>query len=73
MNDLTSAVHSDDLAALLTTLPEGIRRAVVEHGDEDNLLEIVLDLGRPPYARFLEDELELRASEVTEAELQMVM
>ena len=73
MSDLTSALHSDDLAALLTTLPEGIHRAVVEHGDEDNLLEIVLDLGRSPYARFLEDELELRESEVTEAELQMVM
>lgn len=73
MTDQASVVHGDDLAALLSTLPEGIRRAVAEHGDEDNLLEIVLDLGRAPYARFLEDELELRQSEVTEAELQMVM
>ena len=73
MSNQASVMHSDDLAALLSTLPEGIRRAVTEHGDEGNLLEIVLDLGRPPYARFLEDEFELREAEVTEAELQMVV
>ncbi len=66
-------VHSDDLEALLSTLPAAIRRAVSEHGDEQHLLEVVLDLGRPPYARYLEGEVSLRQTEVTNAELQLVV
>ena len=71
--DAASASHSDDLEALLSTLPAAIRHAVAEQGAEDSLLEIVLDLGRPPYARYLEDEVVLRESEVTNAELQLVV
>lgn len=80
MTDLTtvstetiSAAHSDDLEALLSTLPTAIRRAMEVRGDEDGLLEIVLDLGRPPYARYLEGEVVLREKEVTNAELQLVV
>ena len=36
-------------------------------------MEIVLDLGRPPYARYLEREVVLREAEVTNAELQLVV
>ncbi len=63
----------DDLNALLSTLPTAIRREVESHSDADALLEIVLDLGRAPYARYLDGEVELRASEVTDAELQLVV
>ena len=69
----TVAAHSDDLEALLSTLPAGIRKSIAERGDEDSLLEIVLDLGRPPYARYQEGEVVLRGSEVTNAELQLVV
>ena len=63
----------DDLELLLSTLPAAIRHAIGDLGDETNLLEIVLDLGRPPYARYLEGEVVLRATEVTNAELQLVV
>ena len=63
----------DDLDLLLSTLPAALRHAIGDLGDETNLLEIVLDLGRPPYARYLEGEVVLRATEVTNAELQLVV
>ena len=63
----------DDLELLLSTLPAAIRHAIGDLGDETDLLEIVLDLGRPPYARYLEGEVVLRATEVTNAELQLVV
>ena len=71
--DAVAPTHSDDLETLLSTLPAAIRKAVGERGAEDSLLEIVLDLGRPPYARYLEGEVVLRDSEVTNAELQLVV
>ena len=73
MADAVNAAHGDDLEALLSTLPAAIRRAIGERGDEGGLLEVVLDLGRPPYARYLEDEVVLREAEVTNAELQLVV
>lgn len=73
MATLTQQSRSDDLDALLSTLPEGIRRAVCASGEAEELLEVVLDLGRRPYARYLEGEVELRETEVTQIELQLVV
>ena len=44
-------VVTDDLELLLAALPPLIRTAVQQHGTE-NLLEVVLDLGRQPEARY---------------------
>ena len=71
--DAIAPMRNDDLDALLSTLPAAIRKAVGARGEEGSLLEIVLDLGRPPYARYLEGEVILRDSEVTNAELQLVV
>ena len=71
--DVVAAARSDDLEALLSILPTAIRDAVSKQGDEASLLEIVLDLGRLPYARYLDGEAVLRRSEVTNAELQSVI
>ena len=67
------AATGDDLDVLLSTLPAVIRNAIGERGKEAGLLEIVLDLGRLPYARYLEGEVVLRETEVTNAELQLVV
>jgi stage III sporulation protein SpoIIIAA len=67
------AAPEADLDALLSTLPAALRKAVSDLGDETSLLEIVLDLGRLPYARYLEGEVVLRETEVTNAELQLVI
>jgi len=48
-----SVIVRDDLDSLLEVLPENIRNIVVSHPQRSDLLEVVLDLGRRPEARFL--------------------
>ena len=43
---------TDNLAQLLDVLPQRLRACLEREGDRDDLLEIVLDLGRPAEARF---------------------
>lgn len=43
---------TDNLDQLLDILPPSIRQALEEHEDVEDLLEIVMDLGREPEARF---------------------
>ena len=66
-------VEMDDVDALLQTLPAAIRRAIEAEDDFDSLLEIVLDLGRRPSARYREREIQLTESEITTAELEEVV
>ena len=64
---------TDDLDALLQVLPPSIEQALREANQGDNLLEIVMDLGRRPEARFVDHELVLRASEITDDDLNCVI
>ncbi|PRW56891.1 P-loop containing nucleoside triphosphate hydrolase [Chlorella sorokiniana] len=48
-----SVIVRDDLDALLQVLPGDIREPLVNHPERASLLEVVLDLGRRPEARFL--------------------
>jgi len=50
---------TDDLNALMTVLPQHIIGALEKANNSDKLLEIILDLGRPPVARFVDHELQL--------------
>jgi len=66
------ALHvQDDIESMLAVLPSDVRDAVATHAHRDHLLEIVLDLGRAPEARFLGDlgSQYLRDSPVEECEL----
>jgi stage III sporulation protein SpoIIIAA len=69
---MTQLKITDDLDALLDVLPLDIRHAVEKGNDSENLLEIILDLGRVPTARFVDHEVNLRESEVTRAEIDYV-
>jgi len=60
---------TDDLEVLLDVLPSGIRHAVEKANNSENLLEIVIDLGRVPSARFVEGEIVLSDKEITRAEI----
>ena len=64
---------TDDFEILRSVLPERIRSAIDEHGKTNKLLEIVLDLGRPPTARYTDGEQLLAQDEVTEADLQQLV
>jgi stage III sporulation protein SpoIIIAA len=69
---MTQLRITDDLEALLSVLPVDIRRAVEKANDSENLLEIILDLGRVPTARYVDRENVLRDIEVTRLELDYV-
>jgi stage III sporulation protein SpoIIIAA len=63
---------TDDIRELLEVLPEAISRRVIQLQDKrefGELIEIVLDLGRPPEARFQHDEIDLGDLDVSRADL----
>jgi len=64
---------TDDLEALLAVLPPSIAEALREAKQEDELLEVVLDLGRSSDARFINHELRLNQEEVTREEIDYVV
>ncbi|MBI5933943.1 MAG: AAA family ATPase [Chloroflexi bacterium] len=63
---------TDNLDAMLDVLPPTIRHAVEAANQKEYLLEIILDLGRVPTARFVENEIILSEKEVTRADLDYV-
>ncbi len=63
---------TDDLDVLLDVLPLNIRHAVEAANKKEYLLEIILDLGRVPTARYVEEEIILIPKEVTRADLDYV-
>ncbi len=56
---------TDDLDALLDVVPPSIAAAARRENHGDDLLEIVLDLGRRPEARFLSHEVGLSDQEIS--------
>ena len=70
---MTQLKITDDLDALLDVLPANIRHAVEQANHSDYLLEVILDLGRVPTARFVDNEVILSNKELTRAELDHVV
>ncbi len=65
-------VTNDDLDALLNILPPHIRQPLCRQEDVSELLEVVLDLGRPPEARFPHREIILSPQEVSQEDIDYV-
>jgi stage III sporulation protein SpoIIIAA len=63
----------DDLELLLGVMPQPIRQAIEAGTDGEALVEIVLDLGRAPEARFAERGVELAAEPVTRQDIAYVV
>ncbi|XP_060209290.1 protein SEEDLING PLASTID DEVELOPMENT 1 isoform X2 [Lycium barbarum] len=59
-----------ELGRLLTLLPEEMRRGVSEHPEFSNLIEVVMDLGRKPLARFPSGDFILSDHPITLDDLQ---
>ncbi|WP_376796497.1 R3H domain-containing nucleic acid-binding protein [Thermogemmatispora sp.] len=64
---------TDDLEALLEALPPSIHEAVDRLDNRGELLEIVMDLGRLPEARFPDGEVILSDQPITYADLEYVV
>jgi stage III sporulation protein SpoIIIAA len=63
---------TDDLDDLLEILPDHISNPLRQQQDYSDLLEVVLDLGRPPEARYLNGELTLSQQEITHDDLDYI-
>lgn len=66
---MTQHKITDDLDVLLDVLPTNLRHAVEKANNSDKLIEIVIDLGRLPAARFVENEISLSDKEITRTEI----
>jgi stage III sporulation protein SpoIIIAA len=64
---------TDDLDNLLAALPPEIVSRLTDLSDRSDLLEVVMDLGRRPEARFIHGEEELADREVTEEDIAYVI
>jgi len=64
---------TDDLMALLEVVPPHVQAALKQINRGDELLEIVLDLGRKPEARFTDGEVTLSEAEVSHDDIDYVV
>jgi stage III sporulation protein SpoIIIAA len=71
--NMTQLRITDNLDNLLGVLPPHIAKAVQKADNSDNLLEVILDLGRVPTARFVDQEIILSEKEITRQELDFVV
>lgn len=63
----------DDLERLIAVIPAAIRKELERLPDRDQLLEIVLDLGRKPEARYVDKYVYLGDTDVTREDLDYVL
>ena len=64
---------NEELLALYDVLPPGIRQAVEAEAEQQDLLEVVLDLGRPPEARFIARDVYLSNVDVSRSDIDHVI
>ncbi|MFQ6131274.1 MAG: R3H domain-containing nucleic acid-binding protein [Armatimonadota bacterium] len=64
---------TDNIEGLIEALPPRVQEALHEHGNVPDLLEVVLDLGRPPEARFPDEFVLLNGHSVTQEDLDYVV
>lgn len=64
---------TDDLTTLLSVIPSDIAEVIQEIDRNDDLLEIILDLGRVPTARYTDGEQVLLEREITQEDLDAVV
>ncbi len=64
---------TDDIDRLLNVLPEDIAFRLIEIDKQGDLLEVVMDLGRRPSARYVDDTKTLSEREITSTDLDFVV
>lgn len=65
--------NHDDLEAFIAVLPPTIQRSLQKANQYQDLLEVVLDLGRVPEARFVDREVVLGKKEIEREEIDAVV
>ena len=63
----------DDIHALVAIFPEEIGEKIESIGNLSELVEVVFDVGRPPLARYTDDEIQLSEKEVAFEDLETII
>src|SRR3712207_1147409 len=63
----------DDIDLLLSIMPSRVRKRLTDARERENLIEVVLDLGRLPEARFTDREITIGNQEVTRDDIDYVV
>ncbi len=63
----------DDIHALVAIFPEEIGEKIESIGNLSELVEVVFDVGRPPLARYMDDEIQLSEKEVAFEDLETII
>ena len=66
-------IVTDDLDALLDILPPHVSEPLCQQPERSELLEVILDLGRSPEARFPHRDLVLNSKEVNQSDIDYVV
>ncbi len=69
MSTINRQQVTDNLDQLLPILPPHIRQILEDKGNLDNLVEVVMDLGRPPEARYFDRTIYLDQEPVSQADI----
>jgi len=64
---------TDNLDALLAVMPPSLSQEILQINRGDDLLEVILDIGRVPTARFTDGEFTLSAVEIKREDLEYVV
>ncbi len=72
MDDMDTFQITDDLDVLLDVLPDRIREALNKVDNKSELLEVVMDLGRLPEARFTNTEMYLGDQDISTDDIRRV-
>lgn len=70
---LTEQLITDDLDALLGVLPSHLQQRLHEINRASDLLEIIIDLGRVPEARYVDQAITLNSREVTPEDIEYIV
>ena len=70
---MTENQSTDDLNKLLDLLPDSIKKYLLEPNDREDLLEVVLDLGRVPEARYSDHVLLLGDNVLSRNDLDLIV
>lgn len=65
-------ISTDNLDLLLHVLPPSISEAIFKTGNVESLIEVVLDLGRFPEARYIDRSVYLNQSPITHEDIKFV-
>lgn len=69
---MVQKVITDDLDAIVNIFPRHLQDTLRSQADIHQLIEVIMDLGRPSKARFPDREIELTGDDITEQDIEHV-